>query len=51
MRAVLWTVLEVAWGTVDVKRVASLTVLGPILEAIAAVMISKKETIDLYGQL
>lgn len=29
-------VLEVAWGMVDVKRVASLTLLGPILEAIAA---------------
>jgi hypothetical protein len=36
MRGVLWAVLEVAWGIVDVKRVASLTLLGPILEAIAA---------------
>lgn len=27
-------VFEVAWGMVDVKRVASLTLLGPILEAI-----------------
>jgi hypothetical protein len=29
-------VFEVAWGMVDVKRVASLTLLGPILEAIVA---------------
>lgn len=51
MRGVLWAVLEVAWGIVDVKRVASLTLLGPILEAIAAVAISTEQRIGLYDRL